>query len=320
VCGNTVVWKPAEYTPATAEAFAQLLLHAGLPPGVVNMVVASGADTFAGLERALTDGTLDKIGFTGSTEVGRAIGELAGRHLQTACLELGGKNPLVVMPDAISTSPWRARCSAGSARRGSVHVARHRDRARERARRVPRSFDRPSRPRRSATRSRTCYTADDLARFCERFLGWLELDQPHHTRRGSTGTDGSRARTRARASSATPTQAVRATRRSSTASRWTTTSTNGDVRADRGVASFGDVRRGDGLANGHGYGCRRRSTRRDPLNVFRFRERISAGMVSVNNSTTGAEAHLPFGGNGGAATGRGSPASGCSTSSRAGRR
>ena len=100
LCGNAVVWKPAEYTPATAEAFAQLFLHAGFPAGAFNMVLADGASTFAGLERALDEHLVDKVGFTGSTDVGRRIGELCGRHLQSPCLELGGKNPLVVMPDA----------------------------------------------------------------------------------------------------------------------------------------------------------------------------------------------------------------------------
>jgi alpha-ketoglutaric semialdehyde dehydrogenase len=52
------------------------------------------------------------------------------------------------------------------------------------------------------------------------------------------------------------------------------------------------------LANGHGYGLSSSIYTTDPLNSFRFRERVSAGMVSVNNSTSGAEAHLPFGGNG----------------------
>jgi len=65
-----------------------------------------------------------------------------------------------------------------------------------------------------------------------------------------------------------------------------------------GVASFGDFDEAMALANGHGYGLSSSIYTRDPLNAFRFRERISAGMVSVNNSTSGAEAHLPFGGNG----------------------
>ena len=63
-------------------------------------MLAEGAQTFEGIERALDGEVLDKVGFTGSSEVGRRIGELCGRHLQSPCLELGGKNPLVVMPDA----------------------------------------------------------------------------------------------------------------------------------------------------------------------------------------------------------------------------
>src|SRR5438067_6438751 len=67
LCGNTVVWKPAEYTPAIAEAFAQLILHAGIPLSTFQMVLADGPETFAGLERSLDEGVVDKVGFTGST-------------------------------------------------------------------------------------------------------------------------------------------------------------------------------------------------------------------------------------------------------------
>src|SRR6516164_5125071 len=98
VCGNTVVWKPAEYAAASAMALFELIQAAGLPDGVLNIVFADGTATFDGLEQALQAGTLDKIGFTGSTAVGARIGELAGRHLQSPCLELGGKNPMVVTP------------------------------------------------------------------------------------------------------------------------------------------------------------------------------------------------------------------------------
>ena len=98
--GNAVVWKPAEYAAASAEALYRLFAAAGLPEGVLNLVLADGQATFEGLETALGEGTVHKVGFTGSTEVGRRIGELCGRHLQSPCLELGGKNPMVVMPDA----------------------------------------------------------------------------------------------------------------------------------------------------------------------------------------------------------------------------
>src|SRR5215470_6486854 len=97
VTGNTVVWKPAEYAAASAMALFELIQAAGLPDGVLNIVFADGPATFGGLEQALQAGTLDK---TGSTAVGARIGELAGRYLQSPCLELGGKNPMVVTPDA----------------------------------------------------------------------------------------------------------------------------------------------------------------------------------------------------------------------------
>src|SRR5262249_51368515 len=85
---------------ASGEAFAQLILRGGVPVGVFNMVLADGTETFAGLTQALDEGTVDKVGFTGSSDVGRRIGEVCGRHLQSPCLELGGKNPRVVMLDA----------------------------------------------------------------------------------------------------------------------------------------------------------------------------------------------------------------------------
>ncbi|HEV7888159.1 MAG TPA: aldehyde dehydrogenase family protein, partial [Acidimicrobiales bacterium] len=100
LCGNAVVWKPADYAPASADALYRLFVAAGVPSGVLHLVQADGAVTGAGLEAALEAGLVDKVGFTGSTAVGRSIGALCGRHLQSACLELGGKNPMVVWSDA----------------------------------------------------------------------------------------------------------------------------------------------------------------------------------------------------------------------------
>ncbi|MDP5308219.1 aldehyde dehydrogenase family protein [Paracoccus spongiarum] len=93
--GNTVVLKPAEYTPLTALAFAEICAEIGLPAGVVNIVTGDGATG-----AALVAAEVDKIAFTGSTEVGRDIaGRLAGRGTRLT-LELGGKSHFVVMPDA----------------------------------------------------------------------------------------------------------------------------------------------------------------------------------------------------------------------------
>src|SRR4051794_23260581 len=71
LCGNAVVWKPADYAPATGKALVDLFQHGGLPEGVLNLVQADGPTTFAGIEAALEAGVVDKVGFTGSSAVGR---------------------------------------------------------------------------------------------------------------------------------------------------------------------------------------------------------------------------------------------------------
>lgn len=94
--GNTVVLKPAEFTPLTALAFAEIALEAGLPAGVLNVVTGDGR---TGAALVAHEG-LDKVAFTGSTEVGRAIRvATAGRGVKLS-LELGGKSPFIVFDDA----------------------------------------------------------------------------------------------------------------------------------------------------------------------------------------------------------------------------
>ncbi len=94
--GCTAVLKPAEQTPLSALRLGELALEAGIPPGVVNVLTGDG-ETGA----ALVDHPgVDKIAFTGSTEVGREIGAKAGRALKRVTLELGGKSPNIILPDA----------------------------------------------------------------------------------------------------------------------------------------------------------------------------------------------------------------------------
>ncbi len=99
--GNTIVWKPSEDAPAVAYAFARLIEEAGVPAGVLNVVFGGGKGA-AGefMVDMMDEGLADKFAFTGSTAVGRHIGEVAGRNLLHPTLELGGKNPLVVLRDA----------------------------------------------------------------------------------------------------------------------------------------------------------------------------------------------------------------------------
>ncbi|ATW03406.1 aldehyde dehydrogenase family protein [Sphingorhabdus sp. YGSMI21] len=95
--GCTVVMKPSEETPLSALALGQMIIEAGFPAGVVNIVNGLGAE--AGAALAAHD-DVDKISFTGSTRTGRAIIQGAMGNLKKVSLELGGKSPVVVMPDA----------------------------------------------------------------------------------------------------------------------------------------------------------------------------------------------------------------------------
>ena len=97
ICGNGVVLKAAEDTPATAWVFAKIAHEAGLPNGVLNIIQGFGEEAGAPL---VEHHDVDVISFTGSTCVGRWIAETAGKRLAKVSLELGGKNPLIVCDDA----------------------------------------------------------------------------------------------------------------------------------------------------------------------------------------------------------------------------
>ena len=93
--GNTIVLKPAEYTPLTALLFAEISREAGLPKGVLNIVTGDGTTG-----AALVDAQVDKIAFTGSTSVGKRIREATAGTGKALTLELGGKSPYIVFDDA----------------------------------------------------------------------------------------------------------------------------------------------------------------------------------------------------------------------------
>lgn len=301
LAGNAVVWKPAEYAAVCSWAFYELFAHAGIPEGVLNLVYASGEETFAGLETALGEGLVDKVGFTGSSAVGSRIGELCGRHLQTPCLELGGKNPMVVTADADLDVAAEAALFSGFGTAGQrctslgtvlVHESVH-DEFRSRLDTLTQqaSIGDPT--------ADIVYGPMINDRFAERYEGYLNWIAEHHRVLGSTATG--------RITTANP-----------------RTGFVGDPEAglyyhpvildgvrpeDKvfteemfgpviGMASYRHLEEAIELANRPGYGLSGAIYTNDPRSAFTFRAGINAGMVSVNNSTSGAEAHLPFGGNG----------------------
>jgi acyl-CoA reductase-like NAD-dependent aldehyde dehydrogenase len=297
-----VVWKPAEYSPACGAALFDLFVRGGgLPDGVLNLVLADGETTFAGLERSLGEGLVDKVGFTGSSAVGSRIGELTGRHLQSACLELGGKNPMVVTPSADLDLAVQAALFSGFGTAGQrctslgtviVHESVHDD--------FVARFDQAT--RRAAVGDPSGDVAmgpmldEKFAGRFEEYLGWI---QPHHRILGSTATG--------RITAASPREGFAG---DPDAGIYCHPTIVDGVREDDamfltetfgplvGVTTYRDLAEAIRLANLPGYGLSSSIYTSEPAEVFAFRRGISAGMVSVNNSTSGAEAHLPFGGNG----------------------
>ncbi|QVQ54600.1 aldehyde dehydrogenase family protein [Spiractinospora alimapuensis] len=301
LAGNSVVWKPAEYAASCSWALFELFRRGGLPDGALNLVYASGEDTFSGLEAALDQGLVDKVGFTGSSAVGVRVGELCGRHLQTPCLELGGKNPMVVTEDADLDAAVQGALFSGFGTAGQrctslgtvlVHESVH-DAFLDR-------FD-------AATRSAAVGdpTEDVLygpmlsERFAERYEGYLGWISDHHRVLGSTGTgrigpDNPRAgfvgdAERGLYYHPVILDGVRP------GDQVFTEETFGPLV---GVTTYRHLEEAIELANLPGYGLSCAIYTTNPRSAFTFRGGVGAGMVSVNNSTSGAEAHLPFGGNG----------------------
>lgn len=302
LCGNAVVWKPAEYAAASARALFELMVRGGgLPPGVLNLVLADGEATFAGLERALTAGCVDKIGFTGSSAVGARIGELAGRHLQSACLELGGKNPMVVTPSAdidlaVSAALFSGFGTAGQRCTSLGTVIVHEDRHQE----FSAKFDKAVRQAPVGDPAEDVVYGPMLSkRFADRFEQYLSWVQPHHSLLGSAGTGRITAQNPRDGFVGDPEGGI----------FYHPTIVAGVREEDAlfreetfgplvGLTTYRHLGEAIRLANSPGYGLSSSIYTSDAAEVFQFRRGISAGMVSVNNSTSGAEAHLPFGGNG----------------------
>ncbi len=118
--GCTIVFKPAEETPLTALLIGQLLLDAGVPAGVVNIVPGYGADAGAAI---CAHADVKKVAFTGSTEVGREIVKSASGNLKKVSLELGGKSPFIICADADLSRAIPAAANAIFFNAGQVCIA-----------------------------------------------------------------------------------------------------------------------------------------------------------------------------------------------------
>ena len=288
VAGNTVVFKPAEDTPLMAQRLVEILLEAGLPEGVLNLVQGIGEEAGAALVR---HPDIDLVSFTGSCETGREVAMACAEHFKKVSLEMGGKNPIIVMDDAdldlaLEGAVWGAfgttgqRCTATS--RLIVHRA------------VLREFT-----DRLVERAQQLRLGDGLLLTTDigPIINEAQLQRVHSytaiaKQEGATILTGGSIYTEGECAKGffyAPT-------------------IFGDVTTDMRIAQeeiFGpcpaiiavnSLREAIDVANSTKYGLSSAIYTRDVNQAFTAMRDLEAGITYVNSSTIGAEVHLPFGG------------------------
>ncbi len=288
VCGNTVVWKPAEEAPASGDAFADTLREAGLPDGVLNVVHGDGEHTGAAL---VSHPDVAVISFTGSTDVGRQIAAECGRMLKRVSLEMGGKNPVIVMPDAdvdlaVEGIAWGAFGTAGQRCTATSRVIAVGDVA---ERLVAQLVERARRLKIGDPADATVDIGPLVSeRQRTRVHGFVETARREGGRvlcGGEIPADAALAK-----GWFYPPTIVDDVRRDSTIALQ---EVFGPVLA---VLRARDLDEALTIANEVEYGLSSSIYTRDVNAAFRAIERIDAGITYVNAPTIGAEAHFPFGG------------------------
>jgi len=300
MCGNTCVWKSPQDAPLLSFALARIMHEAGLPDGVVNLVHGKGSGAGQHLVDAVDEGRVNKISFTGSTEVGKMIGEVCGRNLVSCSLELGGKNPLVVMPsadinNAVEGAYWGGFGTAGQRCTSLGNLILHKD-----------IYD----------------------EFMEKFMAKVESTRIGDSLHNDGVLYGPMLSEKYAKDFLVGVEMCKSSGAKQIWGEGRITSQNKPVNflgiAEEGVFMwphvfvdvtedmecfheevFGpaitickadDFDHALHLANASPYGLSSAIYTNDRLEAYRYKTGIKAGMTGINNTTTGAEAHLPFGG------------------------
>jgi aldehyde dehydrogenase (NAD+) len=288
LAGNTIVFKPAEDTPGLAVAFVELLMEAGIPPGVVNLVTGFGHEAGAALVESPQVAT---ISFTGSTETGRIIAGRCGQLMKRVSCELGGKNAIVVLDDAnlelaLKGAIWSAfgtagqRCTAAS--RLIVHRSvkdRFRDAlvSRTQALRIGAGADPNAEIGPVVNRSQL-----------ERIHGYVEIGRAEGAKVATGGRIMEEADYKPGCFYA-PTILDEV----ETGMRVAQEEIFGPVT---GIITVDSLDQAIEPANGTLYGLSLSIYTQDVSRAFRAMQELEAGIVYVNLPTSGAEIQLPFGG------------------------
>ena len=281
-------------------ALARIMHESGLPNGVINLVHGKGSGAGQHLVNAVDKGMVNKISFTGSTAVGKMIGEVCGRNLVSASLELGGKNPLVIMPsanidNAVEGAYWAGFGTAGQRCTSLGNLIIHEE-----------IYDNFMSKLMAKVESTTIgdslrnegvlYGSMLSEKYAEDFLKGVEMCESS----GATKLFGKGRITNENKPSGFHGDAAEGVY------MWPHVFV--DVTEDMQcfheeifgpaitVVKAKDFDHALHLANASPYGLSSAIYTNDRLEAYRFKTGIKAGMTGINNSTTGEEAHLPFGG------------------------
>ena len=300
MCGNTCVWKSPQDAPLLSFALARIMHQAGLPDGVINLVHGKGSGAGQHLVDAVDEGMVNKISFTGSTAVGKMIGEVCGRNLVSASLELGGKNPLVIMPsanleNAVEGAYWAGFGTAGQRCTSLGNLIIHKDIYDEFMEMFMAKVE--STVIGDSLRNEGVLYGPMLSeKYARDFLTGIEMCKAS----GAKQVFGEGRVTNENKPSGFIGDA------SEGVYMWPHVFVN--VTEDMEcfheeifgpavtVVKADDFDHALHLANASPYGLSSAIYTNDRLEAYRYKTGIKAGMTGINNSTTGAEAHLPFGG------------------------
>ena len=300
MCGNTCVWKSPQDSPLLSFALARVMHEAGLPDGVINLIHGKGSGAGQDLVDSADLGMVDKISFTGSTPVGKMIGETCGRNLVSASLELGGKNPLVIMPsanmeNAVEGAYWAGFGTAGQRCTSLGNLIIHEDVYNEFVERFMEKV-KSTVIGDSMRHDGVLYGSMLSEKYAVDFLKGIEMCEASGAKKiwgeGRITNDNKPEKFHGDASEGVY--------------MWPHVYV--DVTEDMEcfheeifgpvvtIVKARDFDHALHLANASPYGLSSAIYTNDRLEAYRYKTGIKAGMTGINNSTTGAEAHLPFGG------------------------
>ncbi|BAZ40076.1 aldehyde dehydrogenase [Calothrix sp. NIES-4101] len=288
VCGNTIILKPAEDTPACATKLMEIFAAAGFPPGVVNLLHGVGEE----VGKALVEhADVNLVSFTGSSATGSQVGEICGRTHKRVCLEMGGKNAQIVMEDAdlelaLDGAIWGAFGTTGQRCTATSRLILHRD--------IKAEFTAMLLDRTKKLRLGAGYNADtEIAaiineRQLQRVSEYMDIARQEGANiliGGEVAVEGSLKE----GYFFKPTILDNVTPQMRVARE----EIFGPVVALIEVSSFEDA---IAILNDTNYGLSSSIYTRDINRAFAAMRDIEAGITYINGPTIGAEVHLPFGG------------------------